>query len=78
MTSETELVSSADNIIRGIFKACIATTVEKCPLTRHGTTCESLEALFDKLLDDLRYDPIPFVSTELGTGLVVDYNAFLN
>lgn len=78
MTSETELVSSADNIIRGIFTACIAAGVEKCPLARHGTTCESLEALFDKLLDDLKYDPIPFVFTELGTGLVVDYNAFLN
>ncbi|KXJ88472.1 TAP-like protein-domain-containing protein [Microdochium bolleyi] len=75
---ETELISNADDILRGIFEACLEAGPKACPLASHGATCADLESKMDQLLLDLKYDQIPAVYLPLSSGLVVDYSMVLN
>ncbi|KAH7028087.1 TAP-like protein-domain-containing protein [Microdochium trichocladiopsis] len=75
---ETEFISSADDVLRGIFNACIEAGVEKCPLASHAKTCGGLEEKMDQLVYELKYNPIPFASAALGSGGIVDYSILFN
>jgi hypothetical protein len=66
-SGDPQMLTDTDATWRELLIACIENP-EACPMSKHGSDADDLEAKIDELLESLRINPIPAGNT------VVDYS----
>jgi pimeloyl-ACP methyl ester carboxylesterase len=74
---ELEWNDYTDDTFTGVLEACLEVGPEKCALANQGSTLDELVAVWEQLIVDMKFNPLPWSIPSLEAGGFIEYNSLM-